>query len=94
MSSVKLDESFLAKIAGWDVIKQARAMLAGERVISSAWEPPVLKGVVQDGSSSMRCGFVIKDAFDIENLCPCRASRSWGTMCAHSVAVGLHWLRA
>ncbi len=30
---------------------------------------------------------------DLENLCTCRASRDWGTICAHSVAVGLHCLK-
>src|SRR4051812_21021006 len=94
MSSVALDEQFFAKIAGWDVLKQARGVLAGERVLSSAWNPPVLKGVVQESSTSYRAGLVIKDAIDIENLCTCRASRDWGTICVHSVAVGLHHLRA
>ena len=90
---VELNEQFFAKIAGWDVIKQARAVLAGERVISSGWEPPVLKGVVQEGSTSYRAGLVIKDSIDIENLCPCRASRQWGTICVHSISVGLHYIR-
>ncbi|MEP6664520.1 MAG: SNF2 helicase associated domain-containing protein, partial [Verrucomicrobiota bacterium] len=27
-----------------------------------------------------------------ENVCHCRPSREWGTICAHSVAVGLHFL--
>jgi superfamily II DNA or RNA helicase len=93
MSAVVLDEQFFAKTAGWDVLKQARAVLAGERVLSSAWEPPVLKGVVQEGSTSYRAGLVIKDSINIENLCTCRNSRQWGTICAHSVAVGLHHLR-
>ena len=93
MSSLNLDDQFFAKIAGWDVLKQARGVLAGERVLSSAWNPPVLKGVVQEGSTSYRAGLVIKDAINIENLCTCRASRDWGTICSHSIAVGLHHLR-
>src|ERR1017187_7633247 len=36
----------------------------------------------------------IKDAIDIENLCNCREAREWGKICAHGVAVGLHWLKA
>ena len=42
----------------------------------------------------MRGGLVIKSQSDLENLCHCRDSREWGTICAHSVAVGLHWLRS
>src|SRR6185437_5335292 len=31
---------------------------------------------------------------DIDNLCTCREAREWGKICAHGVAVGLHWLNA
>ena len=93
MGTVTLNDKFFAELAGWDAIKQARSLLAGDRVLSSNWTPPVLKGVVQEGSTSLRAGLVIKSERDIENLCGCRASREWGTICAHSVAVGLHHLR-
>ncbi|MBM3845254.1 MAG: hypothetical protein FJ405_03075 [Verrucomicrobia bacterium] len=89
MAAVELTESFLAKIGGWEAIKQARALLNAGRVLSSNWTPPVLKGVVQEGSNSLRAGLVIKDSINIENLCSCRQSRDWGTICAHSIAVGL-----
>jgi superfamily II DNA or RNA helicase len=94
MSAVELNEAFLAKIAGWEAMKRARGFLASGWVLSSNWTPPVLKGVVQEGSVTYRAGLVIKDAIDLENLCSCRDSRQWGTICAHSVAVGLHHLRA
>lgn len=86
---MELTEAFLAKIAGWEAMKQARALLATDKVLSANWTPPVLKGVVQDGATGYRAGLVIKDAIDIENICSCRDSRQWGTICAHSVAVGL-----
>src|SRR5437763_14060385 len=89
MDSPQLTEQFFAKIAGWDVIKQARTVLAGGRVLSSNWTPPVLKGVVQEGPTSYRAGLVIKDAINIDNLCTCGASKAWGTMCVPSMAVGL-----
>ena len=93
MGEVELSEKFLAEIAGWDVMKQARAMLASDRVLSGNWAPPVLKGVVQTEGGSLRSGLVIKSKVDIENMCPCRQSREWGTMCAHSVSVGLRVLQ-
>lgn len=93
MSSVELNDPFFAKIAGWEVLKQARSVLAGGRVLSSNWTPPVLKGVVQEGSTSYRAGLIIKDSINIDNLCTCRAAKAWGTMCVHSVAVGLHYLQ-
>src|SRR2546422_1734828 len=90
---MELTEPFFAKIAGWEAMKQARSLLAAEKVLSSDWASPILKGVVQEGSTSYRAGLVIKDSNNIENLCGCRRSREWGAICAHSVAVGLHHLK-
>ena len=92
--SVELTESLLSKAAGWEAMKMARAYLAQGQVLSSFWEPPLLRGVVQAGELSVRASMVIKGPIDIENLCTCRDSRQWGKICAHSVAVGLHWLKA
>jgi superfamily II DNA or RNA helicase len=93
MSFGELTEAFLAKIAGWEAVKNARALLGGNQVLSSNWTPPVLKGVVSEGSTSYRAGLVIKDEVNIDNLCSCRASRGSGMICAHSVAIGLHHLQ-
>ena len=90
---MELTENFLAQIAGWEAMKQARASLQAGAVLTSNWTIPVLRGVVQEGSTSYRAGLVIKGSVDIENLCHCRQSREWGTICAHSVAVGLHHLK-
>ena len=92
MNVTELSDGFFMKSAGWEAVKNARSLLAGGKVISSNWTPPLLKGVVQEGSSSYRAGLVIKGPVDIENLCTCRASREAGIICAHSVAVGLHHL--
>ncbi len=74
-------------------MKVARALLASGKVLSSNYTPPILKGVVQEGTTSYRAGLVLKSGIDLENMCSCRASRDWGTICAHSVAVGLHHLK-
>ena len=92
--SVELTEALLKDAAGWEAMKMARAYLAQGQVLSSFWEPPLLRGVVQAGELSVRASMVIKSGIDVENLCPCRDSRQWGKICAHSVAVGLHWLKA
>jgi superfamily II DNA or RNA helicase len=92
--SVELTEAFLSKIAGWDAMKRARAYLTQGQVLSSHWAPPLLRGVVQAGEISFRASLVIKDSIEVENLCTCRDAREWGKICAHVVAVGLHWLNA
>lgn len=90
---IELTDSLFSKAAGWEAMKRARAYLEQGQVLSSNWTEPVLKGVVQVGELSFRAGLVIKGPIDIENICSCRESREWGTICAHSVAVGLHHLR-
>ena len=84
----------MAKLAGWEAVKQARALLASGRVLSSEWQPPTLRGVVQEGATTYRAGLVIRNASDADNLCTCRDSRQRGMICAHSVAVGLHRIKA
>ena len=91
---VELTETLLSTAAGWDVMKRARAYLEQGEVLSSNWTPPLLRGVVQGGEVSFRASMVIKGTIDIENLCNCREAREWGKICAHGVAVGLHWLKA
>ena len=91
--SVELNEALLQKAAGWDVVKRARAYLQLGQVLSSYWQPPLLRGVVQNDGVSFRASMVIKNEIDIENLCTCREAREWGKICAHAVAVGLHWLK-
>ena len=91
---VELTEALLSAAAGWEVMKRARAYLEQGEVLSSHWSPPLLRGVVQAGEVSFRASMVIKGEIDIENLCTCREAREWGKICAHGVAVGLHWLKA
>jgi superfamily II DNA or RNA helicase len=92
--SVELTEALLSNAAGWDVVKRARACIEQGHVLSSYWAPPLLRGVVQSDGISFRASMVIKSEIDIENLCTCRDARQWGKICAHGVAVGLHWLNA
>ena len=93
MGDVQLNDAFFQKTAGWEAVQHARALLGAGKVLSSNWTPPMLKGVVQGGDTSYRAGLVIRSAFDVENICTCRQSRTDGTICAHSVAVGLHHLK-
>ena len=94
MPADDLTESLLAQAAGWEVMKRARACLAQGQVVSSHWAPPLLRGVVQADGMTFRGSLVIKNSIDIDNLCNCREAREWGKICAHGVAVGLHWLQA
>ena len=46
----ELSDGLLAKLAGWEAVKSARGLVAADRVLSSDWQPPMLRGVVQEGS--------------------------------------------
>jgi superfamily II DNA or RNA helicase len=92
LNTVELTEALFAKMAGWEAMKSARAMLSAGRVVSSSWESPHLRGVVQQASGTIKSGLVIRSVSDADNLCPCRESRERGLICAHSIAVGLHFL--
>jgi superfamily II DNA or RNA helicase len=90
---VQLSDALLANLAGWDAVKQARGLVAAGRVLASEWQPPKLQGTVQEGSTTYRAGLIIRSKSDADNLCTCRISRQRGLICAHSVAVGLHYLK-
>jgi superfamily II DNA or RNA helicase len=90
---VELTEKLLISLGGWDAIKQARALHAAGRVTEASYEPPVLKGRCSDGGKQFLAGLRMRNAIDVENLCPCRDSRVRGIICAHSLAAGLEVLK-
>ncbi|XHR30356.1 MAG: DEAD/DEAH box helicase [Chthoniobacteraceae bacterium] len=85
---VPLTEKLLMDAGGWQAAKLARALVEAGRVVSCAYQPPILKGLVRNGDQEFRAGLKISSASDVENLCTCRESRQWGAICAHSLAVG------
>jgi superfamily II DNA or RNA helicase len=93
MDRIEITERFLMDTGGWQAMKHARALLEMGRVVSAAYNPPVLRGLVREGTTEYRAGMKIRTKSDVENLCSCRDSREWGTICAHSLAVGLAFIR-
>ena len=88
---VALTEKFLASIAGWPVVFEARKILAAGKVKAARFDPPLLKGAVRAGSRLFASGLRITSPTEVENICSCRASQveGDGMICAHSVAVAL-----
>jgi len=84
-----LTEKFLVSMCGWPVFKEARAIHASGKVTEASYEPPLLRGKVSSAGKTFFSGLKIRNAIDVENLCPCRESRGRGIICAHAVAVGL-----
>jgi superfamily II DNA or RNA helicase len=90
---MELTEKFLVSLCGWPVFKEARALHAAGLVAEAAYVPPLLRGKVTAQGKAFLTGLRIRNAIDIENLCPCRDSRGRGIICAHAVAVGLAVLK-
>ena len=87
--AVPITQKMLAGAGGWQVMKAAQQLQAAGRATETAYNPPILTGMVREGTRSLRSGLRIKTESDVENLCTCRESREWGKICAHAVAVGL-----
>lgn len=88
---VTLTEKFLASIAGWPVIFEARKIRAAGRVKRAQYDPPMLKGAVRAGSRLFASGLRLDSESEVENICSCRISQveGDGMICPHSVAVAL-----
>ena len=80
-------------MGGWQAFKEARLLHAAGRVIEAAYEPPVLKGKLNEGGKQFLAGLKLRNSIDVENLCSCRDSRVKGIICAHSLAVGLQVIK-
>ena len=89
MPEIRITEKFLIDTGGWQALKHAKALLEMGRVVSFNYTPPVLHGLVREGEIEYRAGLKIRSYTDVENLCSCRDSREWGSICAHSLALGL-----
>jgi superfamily II DNA or RNA helicase len=89
MSEIRITERFLMDTGGWQAMKHAKALVQMGRVVSFNYTPPILRGLVREGEIEFRAGLKIRSYTDVENICSCRDSREWGTICAHSLALGL-----
>jgi superfamily II DNA or RNA helicase len=94
MSSIQITERFLMDTGGWQALKHAKALVQMGRVVSFNYAPPILRGLVREGETEYRAGLKIRSYTDVENLCSCRDSREWGTICVHSLALGLASIRS
>ncbi|MGA8659989.1 MAG: SNF2-related protein [Chthoniobacterales bacterium] len=86
---IPITERFLMDTGGWQAMKHAKALFQMGRVVSFNYAPPILHGVVREGDIEFRAGLKIRSYGDVENLCSCRQSTQWGTICPHSLALGL-----
>lgn len=73
-------------------MKPARALWQAGAVLESEFDGRRLRGRVKDGARTFAAGLLIQSPTDVQNLCPCPESRRSGTLCLHSLALGLAWV--
>lgn len=74
-------------------MKEGRALWESGKVVSVHYDPPMLHGLVQAGTSTVKARLRLgKRLSDVENLCSCRQAREYGTVCAHVIALGLEFI--
>lgn len=90
---LKVSKELLLEIGGWRSMKEGRALWESGKVLSVSYEPPMLHGLVQAGTSTVKARLRLgKRLSDVENLCSCRQAREYGTICAHVIALGLEFI--
>jgi SNF2 family DNA or RNA helicase len=88
-------EKDLMRIAGWECIKNAKLLLAGDSVKTVKFNkrdsfPLIVTGLVIDKRRKFVCGLKFNDLDDVENLCRCPESAKDGKVCKHSIALLLY----
>ena len=59
MDRIEITERFLMDTGGWQAMKHARALVEMGRVVSAAYNPPLLRGLVREGTTEYRAGMKI-----------------------------------
>ncbi|GAB4170381.1 MAG: hypothetical protein Fur0032_09230 [Terrimicrobiaceae bacterium] len=93
ISSIQLTERLLMDMGGWQVFREAKVLRDSGRVGELSFEGGLLKGTVIEGGRRIAAGFRFRSLSDVDNLCGCRDSRVRALICAHSVGVGLAWIK-
>lgn len=84
------DRSFCIDMAGGRVFQQAEKLFEAQAVESAEWKSPFLVGVVKGASGRNQVQLNLRSTVFVENNCSCVLGRK-GKMCAHSIAVCLHY---
>jgi superfamily II DNA or RNA helicase len=90
--AIPITQKLLVNAGGWPAMKLAQQLQKAGRVIEADYRPPLLSGLVREGSRNLRSGLRVTSASDVENLCTCREAREWGKICPHALAVGLAYI--
>ncbi len=80
-----LSRDALVELAGWEVLKEARALQGAGMVRSVTWEAPYLTAEVGQGASKFHPRLNLRSKTFAENRCNCQRGRQ-GFICSHAIA--------
>ena len=90
---LRITKELLLEIGGWRALKEGKSLFDSGKVKAVSYEPPMLIGVVQTGTSTVNARLHLGTRLsDVENMCSCRQAREYGTICPHVIAVGLAYI--
>ena len=95
MSGMKapITQKMLMDWAGPRVYHDGKSLFEDRLVERVEYVPPLIRGTLSYGSSSITCQFTVHPDGSAENHCPCRDSSERGIICAHVVALGMELIR-
>ena len=80
-----LSRDTLVELAGWSVLKEARAIAKANAVHNVTWNHPLLTAEVRLGTAIFRPRLNLKSLTFAQNLCSCTTGRR-GQICSHAIA--------
>ena len=95
MSGMKapITQKILMDWAGPRVYHDGKALFEDHIVERVEYDPPIIRGTLSYGSSSITCQLTVHPDGSAENHCPCRDSSERGIICSHVVALGMELIR-
>ncbi len=93
MMAMAFTRKMLMDWGGPDVFRAGLAMFEKGLVLDATFEPPLIKGIIKNGTSRLNCRFLLRPNGSAENQCPCYACQERSLTCIHMIAVGLELLR-
>lgn len=89
----RMTEKLLVAAGGWKETQEAKRLVEVGNISDVEWQGDLMLGFAREGSRVYRCGLKWISEKEVENLCKCPRSSHHGIVCAHSLAVGIAWLR-
>ena len=87
--SVPITKKKLVDWAGAEVVRDAEALVKQGLVLEATYKPPMISGSVLWNNRALKTSLEVLEDGNVENGCPCYASKERGIVCSHVTALAL-----